>query len=437
MPEKPAKSSTPVIDSEEARDLRNTLIFAGILVAGLGLMILASSPNIANLSIPPLELGLVALTAELVTVAGIAALQFNIPVRSISWAALVIYTILASFTVHYTGGPLTPIPALYLLIAVGASFLLGWRGATVMGILGISCYALVLYLEYSGVLKMVQIWRISFSASERGSLLIINWFALAIPTLVTSQLAGTLAERLKATNASLRESERLRDNLTHMVVHDLRNPLTGLLGWLDILQTVLTNQITPEQGRLLENARRSGHVLLGLVSELLDINKMEAGKLTLHLQSTDFCVLIDETVESLRGSAELEKLTLEVEACEDVMHQVPCDRALMSRVLVNLISNAIKHTPPGGQIKVTARAGENDMVVVSVTDNGIGIASQHQKRIFEKFGQVEVPGQERRGTGLGLTFCKLAVETHNGQIWVDSQVGKGSTFSFTLPLIVE
>lgn len=436
----PAEKRTSIFAAEEidaARDLRNTLLFVGILVVGLAAMILAASPNVIALQIPPLQLSLVALTAVLIAFGGIIALQSGLPVRTLSWTVLVAYTLIVSITVHYTGGPLTPVPALYLLVTVGASFLLGRRGATLIALLGVACYALILALEYTGVLPMIQIWRLSFSPRERGSLLIINWLALTIPTLVTAQLAGTLAERLKQTNLHLRESERLRDTLTHMVVHDLRNPLTGLLGWLDLLQSVTGPQMTESQRQLLDNARHSGHILLEMVGELLDISKMEAGKLALNLKPVDLCGLLEEGVATVRALAELEGLTVTVEACAPQGQNIPCDSQLIGRVIVNLLSNAIKHTPPGGQIALKVQPHADDTIRVSVTDTGEGIPPQYQQLIFEKFGQVQLPGQERRGTGLGLTFCKLAVEAHGGRIWVESQVGQGSTFSFTLPLARE
>ena len=169
----PDAKRTSIFAAEEidaARDLRNTLLFVGILVVGLAAMILAASPHVMALQIPPLQLSLVALTAVLIAFGGIIALQSGLPVRPLSWTVLVAYTLIVSITVHYTGGPLTPVPALYLLVTVGASFLLGRRGATLIALLGVACYALILALEYTGVLPMIQIWRLSFSPRERGSL---------------------------------------------------------------------------------------------------------------------------------------------------------------------------------------------------------------------------------------------------------------------------
>ncbi len=417
--------------ADEAKDLRSTLVYAGLLTVGLSLMILASSDRIIALQIPPTELSIVMLSALLVTMGGLGALQSNLRVRTISWVVLTCYTIIFSIAVHFTGGPQTPFPATYLVIALAASFLLGKRGATIIASLSIVCYALILYLEYTGVLPMIQIWGLYFSPQTRGALLIINWITVAIPTFTTAQLAGTLAERLKQTNLHLRESERLRDNLSNMIVHDLRNPITALMGVLDILNMTMGHKMDENHLQLLGNARHSGRVLLDLVSELLDISKLEAGKLKLNYEAVNLCQVLEESMLSMQPLCDIEGQHVSVELCE--IGAVTCDRQLISRVVVNLLSNAIKHTPGGGSITIAAQRTHNQ-ITVSIMDTGVGIPKEYQEKIFEKFGQVEKPGSVRRGTGLGLTFCKMAVEAHGGRIWVESEVGKGSSFSFTLPI---
>jgi signal transduction histidine kinase len=342
----------------------------------------------------------------------------------------VAYTVVISVTVHYTGGPLTPMPALYLLVVVAASFILGRRGATLIGAVSVLCYAMVLLVEYAGWVEMVLIWRLDFVPQERGLLLIVNWLVVFIAALITAQLAGTLAERLRRTNAQLRESERLRESLTQMIVHDLRNPLVALMGWLDLLQSQRMQDADGVEQLLLKNARHGGEVLLGMVSELLDISKMEAGKLRMNPEVVDLCALLHETAGAMRALGEVEDLDLQVAPCDELA-KVTCDRQLVSRVLVNLVSNAIKHTPAEGKVLLTVLP-HGDAMEVRVRDTGIGIAPENQERIFEKFSQVEQSG-ERRGTGLGLTFCKMAVEAHGGRIWVESELGAGSTFAFTLP----
>ncbi len=421
-------------ERDERRDLRNTLLAAGLCAIGFGALVFASGPVpvINVLNIPTFENSVLLLLAGLITLVGLGALRAKWPVRPVAWITLVAYTFVISLVVHYSGGPLTPMPALYLLVVVAASFLLGHLGATVIAVLSALCYAAILYLEYTGVLRMVLIWRLTFDPHERGVLLIVNWLAIAIPALLTSQLAGTLAARLKWTNFHLRQSEQQREDLTGMLVHDLRNPLSALMAGLDILRLTLAKELSAEQMNVLDISRRSGYVLLGMVGELLDISKMEAGKLALNIQPVDLNQLITEIVDAERALADSEKVEFRL-ALSDEVKQVPCDRQLVSRVILNLLSNAIKYTPPDGAITVTTRKADSS-IVVEVADTGSGIPREHQKRIFEKFGQVDRPGQERRGTGLGLPFCRMAVEAHGGQIWVESQVGQGSTFFFKLPL---
>ncbi len=420
------------IDSEEARDLRNTLLYAGIITIGLSVMILATSPLVISLQIPPMETTLLALCSAIVSVLGIYGLQRGWPIKAISWTSLTAYAIIITMTIHYTGGPLTPMPALYLLVVVAASFLLGRQGATIIAFVSVVSYALMLLLEYLGVIKMVLIWDITFEPQTRGALLIINWLAVAIPTLITSQLAGVLAERLKETNAELIESERMQNSLTHMIIHDLRNPITAVTGSLDLLLMTLGDKMNGDQRNLLKNAQHSGKMLLGLVGELLDINKMEAGKFELHLEPVNICKLVAQNTEAMRAAAELEGQNLEITACstETVIN---CDPQLISRVISNLLTNAFKYTPEGGAITAKVER-EGEEVVISVIDTGPGIPPKYRDHIFEKFGQVKQDGP-RQGTGLGLTLCKMAARAHGGDIWVESEVGKGSTFAFSLPIV--
>ncbi|MFP4394555.1 MAG: sensor histidine kinase [Anaerolineales bacterium] len=426
-----SKTERP-IESEDARDLRNTLLYAGIITIGMSVMILATSPLVMSLQIPPMETTLLALCSATVSVIGIYGVHKGWPIRAISWSALTAYAMIITITVHYTGGPLTPMPALYLLVVVAASFLLGRQGATIIAIVSITSYALMLLLEYLGVIQMILIWDITFDPQTRGALLIINWLAVAIPTLITSQLAGVLAERLKETNAELIESERMQNSLTHMIIHDLRNPITAVTGALDLLLMTLGSKMTEDQKNLLRNAQHSGKMLLGLVGELLDINKMEAGKFELHLEPVNICKLVAQNTEAMRAAAELEGQNLEITACptETVIN---CDPQLISRVIANLLTNAFKYTPEGGTITSKVER-EDEMVIISVTDTGPGIPPKYREHIFEKFGQIKQDGP-RQGTGLGLTLCKMAAQAHGGDIWVESAVGEGSTFAFSLPIV--
>lgn len=227
------------------------------------------------------------------------------------------------------------------------------------------------------------------------------------------------------------ELEQLRDDLTHMIVHDLRTPLTGImLG----LETVVDADYEPELTReFVPLARSSAGRLLEMVNTLLDINKMESGEMQLRREPVVFADIAREALDEVRGVA----VEHDHELIADIAPHCPtimADGELLRRVLVNLLGNAVKFTPKGGHIKLASRCEENALVF-SVSDDGPGIPPEYQERIFQKFGQVETGKESRKhSTGLGLVLCKMAAEAHGGRIRLDSEVGKGSTFSVSIPI---
>ena len=178
---------------------------------------------------------------------------------------------------------------------------------------------------------------------------------------------------------------------------------------------------------------RSAGEMLSLIQDLLDVERMALGKLTLHVAEHDVSEIIKQAVEQLQGAAASKGVTLEAEP-QDVCGYVVCDRSRAMQVLSNLIGNAIKFTPAEGKICVSCqRTGpEGKEVQVSVSDTGEGIAPEKIKTIFERFSQIH--NHDRRGIGLGLYIAKMMIEEHPGRIWVESKLGEGSTFHFTLPL---
>jgi signal transduction histidine kinase len=424
---------TRATQSDEVRDLQLVLL-AGLLSPFiLGPLILLTGPT-GVITIPTLEPAIAAVVAFVVAVTGWLLLRTGMPVRNIAWLVLITYTFVITAAVHYTGGPQTPMPALYVLVVVAASFVLGRRATNFIAFLSLTCYALLLFLEYFRVITPPEIWRIPFDPSEKGFLLVVNWMAVATPTILTAFLCGTLAGRLKTRNQQLHESERLRTQMIEMLVHDLRNPLTALLGGLDIINLVLGKQMNDDQRHLLDNARRSGHTLLAMIGDMLDVTKMEAGQFLLKRQPLSPEIMLAETIEGFYALAEMESLTLDL---EPVMPMPPIygDKQLLMRVLANLTTNAIKHTPPGGKIVLSARRHYERYAALSVRDTGEGIPPDQQQRIFDKFAQVEKGSLVHRGTGLGLTFCKMAIESHGGRIWVETAPDQGSIFVFTVPLL--
>jgi len=427
--------NTPIPDSKEdtlVQDLHSIFIAVGILTAGLSMLIFAAGSRTFALQIPTRPLTGLAFGTLLFSLGGLYGLERGWSAHTLAWVAMIVYTVLVTVVVHLTGGPMSPTVVLYLLLVVGAAFLLGQKGAVGVGLVSAIGYGVVLLLLYLGVIDLVPIWGLSIDATSLGGLLLVNWVTLCVPMLVTSMLAGAVTERLHRSNRELRESERLRQNLTDMLVHDLRNPITSLLGVLDLLGMTLGDHLTETHQQLLSNARHSGHMLITMVSEMLDVSKMEAGKLQLTLEPVHLPTLLQESVAAVAGLAQLEGLTLRVEA-DPQIPAVMCDRQLIGRVVANLLSNAMKHTSAGGVITLRLERRPVE-AVISVEDTGSGIPPEFLGRIFEKFTQAEKDARAHRGTGLGLTFCKMAVEAHGGRIWAESELGKGSTFTFALPV---
>jgi len=235
---------------------------------------------------------------------------------------------------------------------------------------------------------------------------------------------------LRAAHEELQALERMRDDLTHMIVHDLRTPLTSIASGLRTLKAVA--RLDDQEQALLDVAIEGGNTLLSMINDLLDISKMEAGALQLRLQKIAPAELIREACQQVELLAQQKGQTLVAEP-EGDLPAVYADHDLARRALVNLLGNAVKFTPSGGAVTVSAAVAGDDEVVFSVADTGIGIPEDARERIFDKFGQIESRKTGgRSSTGLGLTLCKLAVEAHGGRIWVDSEPGVGSTFSFTL-----
>jgi len=231
---------------------------------------------------------------------------------------------------------------------------------------------------------------------------------------------------LRESFSKLRHLEHLRDNLVHMVVHDLRSPLAAARSCLDLLLEDPL-QDAPSTHRLLRSAQDALSNSLEMTSQLLDVSRLESGHMPMHPATQDLSALLRRILASqppLRGGRRIE-MNLP-ESCP-----AHFDQDLVGRVLGNLFNNACKFSPADGTITLRAETEETS-VRVSVTDSGIGIAEEHHAHIFEKFCQIDA-GQQRLGTGLGLAFCKLAIEAQGGQIGLRSAPGQGSTFWFTLP----
>ena len=246
---------------------------------------------------------------------------------------------------------------------------------------------------------------------------------------VESQLKLVYQRReLQQSYDKLRELETLRDNLVHMIVHDMRSPLQSILFSCELLME--EDQLSPSRRGSSTTIMSCTSELINMVNSLLDITRMEAGQMPLDRISCDLRDIAQAVVESAALPAELKKLAVRVDgdSAESVV-----DHDIIRRVVDNLLGNAIKCSPDGGTIGIHISSTE-EATRVTVSNQGQGIPPEYHAKIFEKFGQVELRKQgQRHSSGLGLTFCKLAVETHGGSIGVESEVGKSCTFWFELP----
>lgn len=244
-----------------------------------------------------------------------------------------------------------------------------------------------------------------------------------------------MLQQLSRKNEELRKFEELREGLTSMIVHDLRAPLTSIISGLEMIEFV--PGMSPDQrDELIAMAHQGGKTLMGMINDLLDISKMEAGEMQLQCGPVRVEELVEISVHQIKTLLVDRQLSFTQSIAED-LPILWCDAPKISRVIVNLLSNAIKFTLQGGQIALTTEVVD-DAVQFTVSDTGEGIPREAFERIFEKFGQVESRKSGRKmSTGLGLTFCKMTVEAHGGQIWLESEIGQGSTFYFTVPVQVK
>jgi signal transduction histidine kinase len=216
--------------------------------------------------------------------------------------------------------------------------------------------------------------------------------------------------------------------------HELRTPLNSIIGFSEMLLTEDTGPLTAMQRDFLETVARNGRDLLQLISELLDLSKIEAGRFTLQLAPLDLREVFQEAATIVRAQAERRKHQLQVDAPQDPL-TVQADRMRVRQVLLNLLSNAIKFTPDGGRITLTGRPTDGGReVLVEVQDSGIGIAPGDQPKLFKEFTQLDASASRQyEGTGLGLALSHRLVALHGGQMSLRSSPGQGSTFWFTLP----
>lgn len=241
-------------------------------------------------------------------------------------------------------------------------------------------------------------------------------------------------KRMEEANRALEQVSQAKSDFTARMSHELRTPLNSIIGFSEVL---LSRKMSPADRATHEEFLGYIHIsaehLLHLIDSILDLSKIEAGKLTLEPREFDFRVLLEDVRITVLPMFTAKKQALKIEIGEGV-NSIFADEPKMRQIFLNLLSNAHKFTPRKGNIKVVCQMKNPHLLHCSVIDNGIGISPQDQQRIFEEFGQVKKnPGDNTKGVGLGLSIAKRLVELHGGNIWVVSEPGSGSTLTFTIP----
>jgi two-component system, NarL family, sensor histidine kinase BarA len=239
--------------------------------------------------------------------------------------------------------------------------------------------------------------------------------------------------QIEESYAALKELDRLKSNFLATMSHELRTPLTSVIGYSEMMLEGLGGPLTAEQREYLSIIMEKGESLLQLITSILDISKIDAGRVRLVISEVDLPQIMRDAVATVAPLARKKGLKVTCEPADAL--RVHCDREKIRQSLINLVNNAVKFTPAGGSVTVSAQTLPDDRVSLLVADTGIGIGADHLPRIFDVFYQVDGSStREYGGAGLGLAIVKSFVEAHGGQVKVESTTGKGTTFSILLPL---
>jgi len=285
-------------------------------------------------------------------------------------------------------------------------------------------------LREQQIMGGLTVWRKQSGNFQAENVNLLQTFATQSALAIqNARLFREIEEKSKQIEAANRHKSEFLANMSH----ELRTPLTAIIGFSEVLSEKMFGELNDKQSEYMDDIVSSGRHLLSLINDILDLSKVEAGRMELDLTMFDLPTAIDNALILIRERATRHGISLH-HAVDERLGEVLGDERKFKQILLNLLSNAVKFTPEGGRIDVDA-ALTNESVEISVSDTGCGIAPENQETIFEEFRQVGTDAAKKRdGTGLGLTLTKKFVELHGGTIRVESVIGKGSTFTFTLPL---
>ncbi len=250
----------------------------------------------------------------------------------------------------------------------------------------------------------------------------------AVIAVQNARLFQEIEDKSRQLEAASRHKSEFLANMSH----ELRTPLNSIIGFSEVLSERMFGDLNEKQAEYARDIQASGQHLLSLINDILDLSKIEAGRMELDPTVFDLPTAIDNALTFFRERAGRRGIALH-QNVDQRLGEIQADERKIKQVLLNLLSNALKFTPEGGRIEIGAGIADG-MAEVSVTDTGIGIPPESQEAVFEEFRQIGTAAKKVEGTGLGLTLSRKLIELHGGRIWVESELGVGSTFRFTLPL---
>jgi signal transduction histidine kinase len=360
--------------------------------------------------------------------------------------------ILASFllftaAIHLTGGPPSPLVALYVIEVAVLAVLANAAVATLGAAAALGLYVGLLAGGALGFIAPPEAWAGDSARGADVGRIVGEVAIVALLLAATVAFASAARRRLRARERVLEaranelvEANKLKALFTANVTHELRTPIHGILGLTELLEEEVYGAIADKQRGALEGIRYSAEGLLKQIDDLLEIARAESGRMELSVSRFPLADVIERVVSTAAWMKGGKPLEIASEIPRD-LPMLESDRGKLVQILVNLVSNAIKFTPDGGRVRIEARALEAERVLLAVEDTGVGIPSSERERIFEAFRQAEARGAHKDGAardyggvGLGLSLVKRLAELLGGQVRVDSTVGRGSRFEVELPL---
>lgn len=375
-------------------------------------------------------------------------------VRSLANFQISFDLIALTVLIYFTGGIENPFIFYFIFHIIISSILLSTRVTYIQATLSVFLLTTMAVLQYYGVIPHIQVKGYGLSGLYANKTFLIgNLFVFITTIYVSAYIATSITRRLRKRqreiielkedleektkmlaeiNEKLLKLDNLKTRFLSMASHDLKSPLGAVESYLRIILGGFVGDVVPKQKELLERSSLRIKELLKLINDLLDISSIEKGQIIQEMEKVSLREIVEKSVEDIKSSAEEKGLEIQVTMPEDPMFlNAAGDR--LEEVFINLLSNAVKFTPEGGRI-ILSILEDSDSFKIRVEDTGIGVPREEQSKIFKDFYQASnVETKKIKGAGLGLSIVKQIIEAHQGKIWMESELGKGAKFFFTLP----